>query len=131
MSFFDSKRKDKWREALHIKIMSSEKSAIEGDFEVIPVKLLPWRSDEADILKRLDNRILSDRSPQDVKQRKESKERIHLVPNQMKSFQHGFQLIDCRNNFSDQVTLIITSTNHNNKYLTQILIYCYSLIHVV
>ena len=71
MSFSDSRRKDKWREALHIKIMSSEESAIEGDFEVIQVKPLPWRSDEADdILKRLDDRILSDRSPQSRRQAK-------------------------------------------------------------
>ena len=51
--------------------MSSEGSAIEGDFEVIKVKPLPWRSDEADdILKCLDNRIW-EAVPlnQDVKQR--------------------------------------------------------------
>ena len=74
MSFSDPKKKDKWREVLHNKMMSSEESAVEGDLEVIQVKPLPWRSEEAnDILRRLDDRILSDRSPQS---RRQAKKRI-------------------------------------------------------
>ena len=74
MTFSDPKKKDKWREALHIKLMSSEESAVEGDREVIQVKPLPWRSEEAnDILRCLDDRILSDRSPQS---RRQAKKRI-------------------------------------------------------
>ena len=73
MSFSDPKKKDKWREVLHIKIMSSEESAVEGDLEVIQVKPLPWRSDEAnDILRHLDDRILSDRS----QSRRQAKKRV-------------------------------------------------------
>ena len=71
MSFSDPKKKDKWREVLHIKIMSSEESAVKGDLEFIQVKRLPWRSDEAsDIIRCLDDRILSDRSPQSRRQAK-------------------------------------------------------------
>ena len=52
-------------QGLHIKLMSSEESAVEGDVEVIQVKPLTWQSDKAnDISRRLDDRILSDRSPQ-------------------------------------------------------------------
>ena len=65
MTFSDPKKKDKWCEALHFKLMSSEESAVEGDLEVIQVKPLPWQSEEAnDILRHLDDRSLSDRSPQ-------------------------------------------------------------------
>lgn len=85
MTFSDHNKK-KWREALHIK-MSSEESAVEGDLEVIEVKPLPWRSEEAnDVLRRLDDRILSDRSPQSRRQAKES---IHLAVSQLTNFQLG------------------------------------------
>ena len=52
-------------------IMSSEESDVNEDNEVIVVKPLPWRSEQVnDFLKRLDDRITKDRSPQAQRQAK-------------------------------------------------------------
>lgn len=69
MTFSDPK-KDKWHEALHVKLMSSKESAVEGDLQIIQVKPLLWRSEKANNIRPLDDRILSDRSPQSRHQAK-------------------------------------------------------------
>ena len=52
-------------------MMSSEESEVEGDEQVIVVKSLPWRSDTVnEVIKRLDHKIMEERSSQARRQAK-------------------------------------------------------------
>ena len=52
-------------------LLSSEESGKEADEEVIIVKTLPWRNDQVtSLMRRLDEKIKLDRSPQATRQAK-------------------------------------------------------------
>ena len=56
---------------MRLDMMSSEESEVEGDEEVLIVKPLPWRSDHVnEVMKRLDQKVLSERSAQSHRQAK-------------------------------------------------------------
>ena len=64
MTFRDERQRDRWSVAMRMDMMSSEESDLEGD-DVICVKSLPWRSNQlCQLIKQLDQKIDSERSPQ-------------------------------------------------------------------
>lgn len=56
---------------MRLDMMSTEESEVEGDEEVLRVKPLPWRSDHVnEVMKRLDQKVLSERPAQSHRQTK-------------------------------------------------------------
>ena len=71
LKFSDIKQRERWFSAMQIDLMSSEDSEIEAEEPIITVKKLPWRSNQIDeLMKRLDEKIKSTRSPQAIRQAK-------------------------------------------------------------
>lgn len=71
MIFSEESQRERWKSAIHVDLMSSEDSATEGDEDAIMVKTLPWRSDQVNqMMKRLDDKINSDKSTQAKRQAK-------------------------------------------------------------
>ena len=71
MTFSDARQRDKWGLAMRLDMMSSEESEIQGDEEVLVVKPLSWRSDHVnEVMKRLDEKVLSEISAQAHRQAK-------------------------------------------------------------
>ena len=65
MTFSEEGQRERWKPAIHIDMMSSEDSAMEGNESVIAVKTLPWRSNQVNLMmKRLDDKINLEKSAQ-------------------------------------------------------------------
>lgn len=71
MNFSEEQQRERWFVAMQADLLSSEESGMEADEEVIVVKTLPWRNDQVtSLMRRLDDKIKVDRSPQANRQAK-------------------------------------------------------------
>ena len=71
MEFIEEGQHEKWRKVLVIEYMSSEESGVDDDNEVIIVKPLPWRSSYVNqMFRRLDDKVIAEKSPQSRRQMK-------------------------------------------------------------